>query len=48
VVPATATSAVFTLLQRKISPGEIAKVRGALSAELRALWSAAEQPVPSI
>jgi len=38
--PEAATRAVFTALDRRVTPGEVEKVRRALPGELRELWTA--------
>lgn len=38
VAPKLAVAVVFSVLERHVSPGELAKVRNALRKEIRALW----------
>jgi len=45
VDPREAVRTVFSVLSRHIPRGQIAKVQGALPADLRAFWSAAEERV---
>src|ERR671919_1263354 len=45
VDPIAATRAVFQVLSRHIPPGQIEKVQHALPADLRALWTTAEEQV---